>query len=210
MQFVKPALKGLLKVRGASPLPSRRKNLYLFEDKISMVVLDKSKTEHKAMIVDVTDDPNEAFSCNHIEHYRITINRDEYIALIKAEYLSPKNWLLQFFYLLKLVGRIIYRGIKVGMMWGMLIIFFTLMFSDSQSLPDSTLSFQSIAEFLQNSLSLNDFISITIASITFTIFYYAIFSRFNIIDIPNIFKEKALEKIYAKLQDEFSSQSKFN
>lgn len=82
------------------------------------------------------------------------------------------------------------------------------MFSDSQALPDRPISFQDIAELLQNSVTLNDFISITITVIMLTTFYYAVFSRFNIIDIPNIFKDKALEKIYARLQEEFSSQSK--
>ncbi|ATW43733.1 hypothetical protein Q7Z28_03065 [Glaesserella parasuis] len=173
-----------------------------------MSVLNKSKTEHKAVIVDVTDDSNVKFSCNHIEHYRVTIHHKEYISLLKAEYLSPKNWLIQFFYLFKAVCLIIYLGIKIGIAWSIGIIFFTLMFSDSQALPDRPISFQDIAELLQNSVTLNDFISITITVIMLTTFYYAVFSRFNIIDIPNIFKDKALEKIYARLQEEFSSQSK--
>lgn len=89
-----------------------------------MSVLNKSKTEHKAVIVDVTDDSNVKFSCNHIEHYRVTIHHKEYISLLKAEYLSPKNWLIQFFYLFKAVCLIIYLGIKLALL-GVLELFFS-------------------------------------------------------------------------------------
>lgn len=169
-----------------------------------MSSLNKPYPTSQDMTVEVINDPNLEFRYTHIGHYRVKISRHEYESLLKEEYRSVENWLLQLLYFVKMIYRVIYLGVKTGIVWSIALFIIALFVYDTPLLPSSPISSQSIAELLQNSLPI--FLNIVFTATVFTTIYHMVFSKHNVIDHTDFFRMKVLDKIYSRVQTDISQK----